>query len=160
LLALAIVVLPVAANAQSTSASINATAFVFEPLAMTAGNDLAFGDVFPGINKAVATADAEAGTFSATGQDNAPVTLTYTLPTTLSDGGTNSLTIGSWTACHSATAGGSCTPWTPTSGAAYSSASFSGAGELYLRIGAEVQPTPSQASGNYTAPIQLEIAYL
>jgi hypothetical protein len=159
LLALAILVGPALAQAQSANASINANAYVLEPLQLSAGNDLEFGDVFPGVNKAVATADAEAGTFAALGEASAPVSLTYTLPTTLLDGG-NSLTIANWSSCHSATSGGSCTSWTPTSGVAYGAASFSGAGELFLRIGAEVQPTASQASGNYSAQIQLEIAYL
>ena len=101
-----------AATAEAqTSASIQATATVLSALTVAAGQDLQFGNVTPGVNKTVAIADAGAGRFDITKGANSGVTLSFTLPTDLSDG-TNLMPIGTWT-------GGWNTSQTPTGATAF-----------------------------------------
>jgi hypothetical protein len=146
-----------AAAAQSQSASINATAVVQQPLNVTAGNDLDFGNVLPGVNKAVAPADAGAGSFTIQGQGGYEVALTFTLPANLQDLSANNLAIGSWAGVHNTSntpAGG--TSLTPT---ALSNANLSGIGELFVFLGATVSPVAAQPAGTYSGTIQLDVAY-
>jgi len=85
LLALALVVFSTVSAQAQNNASINATASVQSPIVVTAGADLAFGNVFPGVVKTIAPASG--GTFSVTGQASTPVTLQFTLPANLVSGG-------------------------------------------------------------------------
>ena len=57
----------VTAQAQN-NASDNVTASVQQPITVTAGNPLAFGNVFPGKAATVAVTSASAGTFTVAGQ--------------------------------------------------------------------------------------------
>jgi hypothetical protein len=146
-----------ASTVRAQNASIQAVANVFAAITVTAGNDLDFGNVFPGVNKTVAVTDAGAGTFSATGQNSANVALTFTLPATLANGG-NTMPIVSWTGCHDtdgAVAG--CTTFTPS--AAASNAQFSAGGQLFVWIGATVQPAANQAAGTYSGTVTIQLAY-
>jgi hypothetical protein len=146
-----------ASSASAQSANINVTANVFQAIVVNGTAPLAFGNVFPGVDKVVAVGDATSGRWSATGQNNAPVNLTFTLPGNLSDG-TNNLLIDSWTGCHDAdnTPAG-CTSFTPSGTA--TPAAFSGSGQLFVFIGATVRPTAGQVAGNYTAVATLTLAY-
>src|SRR5260221_14083886 len=106
-LSLAVVVLAVigvsAAQAQTNNASITATATVQTPINVIGAQALAFGNVFPGVNKTVAATDlTNAGRFDVTGQASTPVTLTFTLPATLSSGA-NTMPIDTYTGIHAAT---------------------------------------------------------
>ena len=146
-----------AAQAQTNNASITATASVQTPINVLGAQQLNFGNVFPGVNKTVGTADlANAGRFEVAGQGSAPVTLSFTLPATLSSGG-NTMPIGSYTGLHAdngAQTGG--TSFTPSAGA---SASLSAGGQLFVWIGAQVQPATNQVSGTYTGSITLTVVY-
>ena len=71
--------LPALAHAQ-LSASVQATATVVTPLAVTGTAPLAFGNVFQGVNKTVAYSDAASGRFSVTGFGTSQVAFTFTLP--------------------------------------------------------------------------------
>ena len=125
--------------------------------AVSKTNDLAFGSVFPGLNKTIAVTDAGAAAFSVQGQANASVNLTFTTPATLANGG-NSLTIGSWAARRNTTnSSASGTDFTPSSSA--TSATLSSGGALYLFVGATVQPTASQAAGTNTGTLTLTVVY-
>ena len=144
-------------EAQSNFASINATATVLAPITVTAGNDLAFGNVTPGVAKTVGVTAAGAGTFSVSGTASTPVSLTFTLPTNLNSGG-NLLPIGSWTGHHNTTnapTGG--TNFTPSASA--TPATTSGSGNLYVFVGATVTPGFPQTAGSYTGSVQMTVVY-
>jgi len=147
----------VAAQAQTNNASITASAVVQTPINVTAGNNLDFGNVFPGVAKIVAVGDAGAGTWSVVGQASANVNLTFNLPATLSDGA-NTLPIASYTAHHNpvnAPAGG--TNFTPS--AVATSTALSAGGLLFVFIGATVTPATNQAAGTYTGSLTMTVVY-
>ena len=146
-----------ASAAQAQSANINATATVFQAMTVSGARDLDFGNVFPGVAKAVGIAAPTSGQFALTGQNSANVDLSFTLPTDLVDGG-NNLPIGTWTGCHNtsnATAG--CTSFTPSAGSTASQ--FSGTGSLWVWVGGTVSPAANQAAGTYTGTVTLTAAY-
>jgi hypothetical protein len=146
-----------ATTAQAQSANIQALATVYQPITVTGARSLDFGNVFPGVAKAIAVAAATSGRFDLTGQASGNVNVSFTLPTDLISAG-NLLPIGTWTGCTSptnTTAG--CTAFTP-SGAATASG-FSGAGALFVFVGGTVTPAPNQAAGNYAGTVTLTAAY-
>ena len=67
------------AEAQTPSASIQATATVLSALSVAAGNNLVFGNVTPGVNKTIAITDGGAGTFTVTKAASSGVTLSLSL---------------------------------------------------------------------------------
>ncbi len=149
--------LSLATVAQAQSANINATATVFQAMTVTGARDLDFGNVFPGVAKAVAVSAATSGRFDLTGQASANVDLTFTLPANLTSGA-NNLPIGTWTGCSNGTnTTTGCTAFTPS--AAPSSTAFSGAGALFVFVGATVTPAANQAAGNYTGTVTMTAAY-
>ena len=146
-----------ATAAQAQSASIQALATVYQPISVTGNRALDFGTVFPGVAKSIAVDAATSGQFQLGGQASGNVNLTFTLPTNLVDG-TNNLPIGTWTACTSPTnTTGGCTVFTP-SGTATGSG-FSGAGALWVYIGATVTPGAAQTAGSYAGTVTLTAAY-
>lgn len=151
----ALLALPAVATAQS--ASIQATATVVTPLVVTAGQNLAFGNVFQGVNKTVAFGDASSGRFSITGFENSQVALTFTLPATLGSNG-NTLAIDTWDVRTNGTntvAGA--TALSVTSGTPVNRNLVSN--NLFVFMGARVVPTATQAAGNYSGTITLAAAY-
>jgi uncharacterized protein DUF4402 len=144
------------AGLQAQSASIQALANVFAPITIAGARNLDFGNVFPGVNKAIAVADPTSGRFDLTGQSSANLNLTFTLPGTLTSGG-NNLTIGTWTGCtNPTTVVAGCTSIDPT---VVSPTAFSAGGGLVVWVGATVSPTAAQAPGNYTGTVSLSVAY-
>ena len=78
-----------AGHALAVTGDINATANVLTPLTVGGTNsDLAFGDVFPGVNKTVLFSDATAGYWDVSGYGGAEVSLAFTLPANLMNGAT------------------------------------------------------------------------
>ncbi len=157
--ALALVLAGVAmAQGQGVNGSIQATAQVQTPITVTGTQNLAFGNVFPGIAKAVAYSDVtNGGHFSVAGQASTPVTYSFTLPANLTSGG-NNLPIGSWlgyvNTLNSTSGGSAITPsGTPVT------ATLSGSGALFLFVGATVTPAPTQASGAYAGTVTLTVSY-
>jgi hypothetical protein len=151
-------------TAAAQTATINATATVLQPITATGAQDLAFGNVFPGVAKTIAYTDAaNAGQFSISGDGGANVTISFTLPTDLTGPSSSTLPIGSWTGYHNATnsstSGG--TAFTPSATA--ESATLSGtsgtAGSLFVFLGATVTPTTTQTQGSYTGTVQMTVAY-
>jgi hypothetical protein len=145
-----------ALQAQS-SASIQATATVVTPLAVTGSAPLAFGNVFQGVNRVVAATDASSGRFGITGFGTSQVALTFTLPTTLASGA-NTMPINTYDVRvngTSATAGA--TALTVTSGTPVNSNLV--AGSLFVFVGGTVVPAAAQAAGAYTGSIVLAAAY-
>jgi hypothetical protein len=148
-----------ATTASAQSANINATATVLQPLTVTGARDLAFGNVYPGVNKSVAVADATSGRFDLTGVASAQVTLSFTLPTNLTNGG-NNLPIGSWTGYYNVTNNASVggTSFTPSASPTTTTLAPV-TGQLFVFAGATVSPSGSQVAGSYTAQVTLTAAY-
>src|SRR5216117_1577040 len=138
----ALVLTGTALQAQSNNASITATASVQTPINVVGAQQLNFGNVFPGVNKTVAATDlTNAGRFDVTGQASTPVTLSFTLPATLSSGA-NTMPIDTYTgisALTSAQVGG--VAFNPVTGA---NPTLSGTGALFVWIGARVTPATNQ----------------
>ncbi len=149
--------LSLASVAQAQSANITATATVFQAMTVTGARTLDFGNVFPGVAKAIGVAAATSGRYDLTGQASANVNLTFTLPANLISGA-NNLPIGTWTGCTNATnTTTGCTSFTPS--AAPSASAFSGAGALFVWVGATVTPAGNQAAGVYNGTVTLTAAY-
>lgn len=138
------------------SDNITASADVLATLSVTGSNNLDFGNVTRGVNKAVAESDAAAGTFDIVGGVSASVALSFTLPTDLSDGGVNtmpivfSVTDASWDGSTNDNV------FDPAAG---TNATLDGGGTATVFIGGTVQPGGAQVAGNYTATITLAATY-
>jgi hypothetical protein len=153
----ALTVAGVASLAAQNNASINVTAQVQSPITVTAANALAFGTVFPGVNKSIPVTDANAGRFNVTGQASTPVSLSFVLPANLINGA-NNLPIGNWTGHFNTTAsptGG--TNFTPSASA--QAATLSGTGALFVYVGAQVTPSVAQVAGTYSGTVQMTVVY-
>ena len=125
---------------------------------MTGASDLQFGNVTPGVNKTVAIADAGAGRFDISKAVNSGVALSFTLPASLSDGGVNTLPIGSWTGGWntSATPAGA-TTFTPSASATNTTVTAGNTISVY--VGATVSPGAAQAAGAYTGVVTMSAVY-
>lgn len=158
ILALAIASLVAApARAQTQTASIQATATVQQPINVTGAVNLAFGNVFPGLAKAIAVNAAGAGRFDVTGQASAPVLITFVLPANLTSGA-NNLPIGTWTG-HRNTVNNPTTGTNFTPSAGTTNATFSAGGQLFVFVGATVTPATNQAAGAYSGTVQMTVTY-
>lgn len=155
-LAAAISIGAASAEAQ-TSANIQATATVLSAITVTGASDLQFGNVTPGVNKTIAIADGGAGRFDIQKAANQGVTLSFTLPTNLSDG-TNNLPIGTWTGGWntSATPAGA-TAFTPSAGGTNTAATAGTALSVY--VGATVSPAAGQVAGSYSGTVTMSAIY-
>jgi hypothetical protein len=148
-----------ATSAAAQSGNINATATVLQPLTVSGARDLGFGNVYPGVNKSIAVADATSGRFDLTGVASAQIQFSFTLPTNLTSGG-NTLPIGTWTgyynATNNATVGG--TSFTPS--ASNTTTNLAAVtGQLFVFVGATVSPSGAQTAGSYSAQVTLTAAY-
>lgn len=156
-LAALVATLSAPALAHGQSASVTATATVVSPLVVTAGANLAFGNVFQGVNKTVPFSDAASGRFSITGFGASQVAMTFTLPANLVNGSDN-LAIDSWDIRSNATNSTTGTAaLTVTSGVAVNGNLTSGS--LFLFVGGRVLPVAAQAAGSYTGSVVLAAAY-
>jgi len=157
LVVLALVIGASAAQAQTNNASITATASVQTPINVIGAQALDFANVFPGVNKTVLSTNlTNAGRFDVAGQASTPVTLSFTLPATLSSGA-NTMPIDTYTGIHantSAQTGG--VAFNPVTGA---NPSLSGAGAMFVWIGARVVPATNQAAGVYTGNVTMTVVY-
>ena len=140
-----------------TSADIQATATVLSAVTVTAGNDLQFGNVTPGVAKTIGIADAGAGRFDVIKAATQGVTLSFTLPTDLTSG-VNTLPIGSWTGGWntSATPAGA-TTFTPSPAGTNTAATAGTTISVY--VGATVSPAAAQVAGSYTGDVTMSVVY-
>ena len=144
-------------EAQANSANIQATATVLSAITVTGASNLVFGNVTPGVNKTIGIADGGAGRFDVAKADGSGVTVSFTLPTDLSDGA-NNLPIGSWTGGWntSATPAGA-TAFTPSAGGTNTAATAGTALSVY--VGATVSPAAGQAAGSYSGTVTMSAIY-
>jgi hypothetical protein len=147
----------VVGQAQTNNAGIQASAVVQTPINVAGARDLAFGNAFPGVDKAIPVTDPNSGRWDVTGQASANVQLTFALPATLSDG-TNTMPIGTYSAHHNTSnspSGGS--SFTPS--AAPTNAVLSAGGALWVFIGATVSPATNQPAGTYSGTLSMTVVY-
>ncbi len=146
-----------ALQAQANNASITATASVQTPINVVGAQPLNFGNVFPGVNKTVVATDlTNAGRFDITGQASTPVTLSFTLPATLGSG-SNTMPIVSYAGVHAQNSTGTGgIGFLPSAGA---SPSLNASGQLWVWVGAQVQPATNQVAGVYTGSITMTVVY-
>jgi hypothetical protein len=158
-IALTLGVLGVAtAEAQTNNATVDATATVLQPINVTGARDLAFGNVFPGVNASIPVTDPNSGLWAVTGQAAGNVQLTFGLPATLTSGA-NSMPIGTyvghWNPANSPIGGTNFDPTTAPINAQLDIVT----GELYVFIGATVSPAVNQASGAYSGTLSMTVVY-
>jgi len=146
-----------ALQAQANNASITATASVQTPINVVGAQPLNFGNVFPGVNKTVVATDlTNAGRFDITGQASTPVTLSFTLPATLGSG-SNTMPIVSYAGVHAQNSTGTGgIGFLPSAGAG---PSLNASGQLWVWVGAQVQPATNQVAGVYTGSITMTVVY-
>jgi spore coat protein U-like protein len=156
-LAVATLALPFGLEAQTNQGTITASATVQTPLSVIELQDLAFGDVLPGVNKTVLPGDASAGRLSISGEAGKEVSVDFgTLPTALaSSGSTMPITFGSGSAGYGQFSGVVDNTFDPASG----TSQFLLGGDLYLFLGGTVQPPASQAAGIYSADVTVTVNY-
>ncbi len=144
-------------QAQNT-ATANVTAEVQQPIVVTKLTDLDFGNVFPGVDKTVPVTAAEAASFEIAGQASSQVNITFTLPADLTDGGTETMPVTTWTGTTNTTAspsGGS--TFTPSASA--ETTTLSSTGGLFVYVGATAEPAIDQAAGTYTGTLTVTVVY-
>jgi hypothetical protein len=147
-----------AARAQSNVGSIQATADVQTPINVVGAQALAFGPVFPGLNKTVGPNDlTNSGRFEVTGQGSAPVTLSFGLPATLTAGGPT-MPIDLFQAIRADDNAQLVNALFFAPGAS-NAATISAGGTLFVWVGARVTPAVNQAAGLYTGDITLTVVY-
>lgn len=161
LVAVAAIALSGTARAQTTNMS--ATATVVTPLTVTKVLDLAYGTVYPGLDKIIsgATNSTLMGKFTIAGYSTATVYISFTLPTSLAGGGAaagQSLPIDTWNGYQGvgATQNTGGTAFTPSIS---TSSVLLGASASNVFIGAAVRPTYTQVAGPYTGTIVMTTVY-
>jgi hypothetical protein len=144
-------------TARAQGATTNVQATVLQAITVTPIQNLTFGNVFPGVAKAIPSQSGSGGRFQATGQPNANISLSLTLPANLVSG-TNLLPVGSWTGRHNTvvTGAGSAPTFNPLTGV---NTTFSATGFRYVFLGGTVTPAANQAAGLYTAVATLTVTY-
>ena len=135
----------------------------FSVIAQTATgiNDLTFGNVLPGVAKTISKRTAGAAAeYSVTGNAGDPVLIDFTLPTHMTSGANNLLITFGSTDCaiDSSDPGDQSSPaWDDLDPRNTLSATL-GSGGLTIWLGAKVQPSALQPSGNYSAEIILTVS--
>jgi len=156
IIALALLTAGAVTTQAQNNASINVSAAVQQPVVVLAGNNLTFGNVFPGVPKAIALGSASAGRFDVTGQASAPVSMTFVVPSNLTFGA-NNLPIASWVGSWNGINDPAGSGFTPSAGA--TAATFSGSGALFVFVAATVTPSVSQVAGAYVGTVQMTVTY-
>lgn len=144
-------------------AVIQATATVISSLTITGSNNLNFGSVTPGVNMIVArTSTGFAGEWSISGTSSAELSLTFTLPDSLTH---ESAALGmpvsfnSNDAAYSNGSGSQSVPNGVIDPNGPSTATIGIGGQMLIWIGGTVQPSVSQTGGNYSGNVTLTLAY-
>jgi len=156
------VTLGLVAGGSRTSTAQGATftvqARVFQPITVLASRDLAFGSVFPGVNKTVPVTGGSSGRYQLSGEANASISLTFTLPANLVNGA-NLLPINTWVGRHN-TISNAATGVSFTPSGSPTNTQFSATGQRFVFISATVSPAANLAPGGYVAVATLTVAYL
>jgi hypothetical protein len=142
---------------RAQSGTTQVTAAVVTPVTVTGLAPLDFGNVVRGVNRTVAWNATTSGRFRITGQGTSQLAITFTLPTTLSNGfatmpiNTYRVRVNGFNSTLFASNVG------VVSGVPFTRNLV--AGSLWFFVGARVQPTTTQAPGTYASPVVLTAAY-
>ena len=130
------------------------------PVGVSGVRPLVFGVVFPGVPLVVSRTDAaNSGQLDLTGNKNAQVQLTFTLPNSMTGpaGATMPVTFGGSDAGYSSSQSvGSQVAFDPRT-PFVATLSKNGRGSVF--VGGTVNPPPTQRAGSYTGTITLSIVY-
>jgi len=153
----ALALAPAPLLAQNNAANITAMTVIAPSLSVSATRNLDFGTLPQGTGPRVITAsDPDAGEFSIGALANASITLTFALPTELSNGTGFAIPIDSWTGASSAPGPG-IEFFTPSSSGSTVHVGTNGTAAVFL--GARISPSPNQVPGNYSAVVSMTVAY-
>ena len=146
------------------SGTIQAIATVVSSLRVTGINNLNFGTVVPGVNKAVDKTDIGfAGEWQVTGEPLAELSVDFLLPSnlyTVDSGASLMINFSATDASYDdGTGGGQIAPAGSLNPNGPSVLNIGADGALSVWIGGVVQPRISQTGGNYSADIILTVAY-
>ncbi len=145
------------------SATIQATANVSTSLAINGTQNLRFGVVTPGVNKAVnKTTAGESGEWSITGTPGAEISITFTLPDSLQHT-TNptwmNLAFSATDVSYSDGTGSQVGPTGVLNPNAGNAERIGAGGIMTIWIGGTVFPSVAQGGGPYSSDVMLTIAY-
>ncbi len=149
------------AQTNQDTETINANANVLVAMSVNGDRDLEFGDVSPGVNKTIDWNDeTNGGIFSINAGAGASIEFSFTTPSELAhtDGTSSGLTISGWDG-----------NWADANDTeeATNSVNFTGAnnvtvpstGDIFIFLGATVEPDNDQVAGSYTAEVTLTAEY-
>jgi len=141
---------------QETS-NILTTATVLTRISITSKRDLDFGtDIVPGFPEVVDKTAATSGKFSLSGQVPKQISIAFILPTQLISGSnTMSITFTSTDAAYQLGTG-SLVAFNP---AVTKTVSFTTGGTMNIFLGGKVTPSGTQAAGNYTGAVTVNLQY-
>lgn len=132
------------------------------PQTVTGVQDLAIGDIFPGVPKTVSKKSASAMEFTITGTIDAEVTLDLTLPQYLSTTGASMPLFFFSTDCQvdSTASGNQASPtWDNLNPNQTLTYTLGPNGKLTVWLGGQIVPGLVQKSGSYTATVRLTSTY-
>jgi len=146
------------------SANIRATATVIAGILITGEHDLVFGTVLPGIDKTVDKAEVGfAGAWHMNGDNNAEITLDFTLPDSLMHQDSIAYMRIDFTNTDASyddgSGGGQTSPVADMDPNGPSVLRLGAVGEMDVWIGGTVRPTISQTGGDYASDVTLTVSY-
>ena len=137
----------------SASETATVSADVIAALTISKDQDLQFGEIASGTAKTIAVTDAGATTFSIGGEASTTVTLTYTAPTTLTDGG-NAMPFTADVQAN--TTDDAATASALSSG---DSQTLSASSALYVYLGGTADASASPPMGSYSNTFSISVEY-
>jgi hypothetical protein len=153
----AILMLIVSSLCFGQSATVSAT--VNTALSVVTTNNLALGTVQKGSTRTVNSTDAGAAAFTITGEHDATVNVTITVPANLTYL-SNNLTFNAQIPIYNTTAAqGTATAFSALTGGSTALGTSGDGSSLYIWMGGGVSPGASQASGSYSGTISVAVAY-
>lgn len=152
------------AHAQSTaSGSIAITAHVVSPLTLIVSHALDFGRLLTSTSKTIAPNSASSGRFELVGQGGSAISVTLSMPATLTPSSGPALPVTAWNYVSSDTPALSGTPVSFSSGAGspipLTFENVVGSTKMYFAIGATVTASASAATTTYSGTGQITAAY-
>ena len=152
------------AHAQSSaSASLSVTARVVAPMSMTVTHALDFGKLLTSTTKTIAPNAATSGRFEIVGQGGSAISVTLTMPGSLTPTSGTNLPVTGWNYIASDTPAltGTAVAFTANGSAPIplTLEALAGTAKMYFGLGATISPNSLAATTAYTATGQITAAY-
>ncbi|MCP4706802.1 MAG: hypothetical protein GY865_19565, partial [candidate division Zixibacteria bacterium] len=146
------------------SASISATATVLPAMSVTGDNNLIFGTVLPDVTKSVDKATSGfAGAFHIQGNNNAEVSIDFTLPTDLYTADSSAtmpiVFVDTDASYDDETGAGQSSPTGVIDPRGLTTLDLGASGSMDVWLGGAVQPSLTQTGGDYSADVTISITY-